>query len=74
MTRMQYDKKTLEAAIREVSKKMKLKSVKQRNELLSFAADDMAEAYEIGAEEAQEEMRFRLRQLAAKTAPETQSK
>ncbi len=56
----------LEKAIREAQKRLPFKSVKQRNEILSYAADDLAEAYRIGAEEAQGEIVARLRELAAK--------
>lgn len=55
-----YDK-----AIRAASKRLPFKSAKQMNELLEYAADDLAEAYRIGAEEAQGQIVLRLKNLAA---------
>lgn len=56
----------LDKAIREAGKRLPFKSAKQQNEMLEFAADDLADAYRIGAEEAQREIIQRLRDLAAK--------
>lgn len=53
-------------AIREAGKKLPFAPRKQQNELLEFAADDLADAYRIGAEEAQGEIVRRLQALAAK--------
>lgn len=55
--------KALEKAIRLASKKLPLASVRHRNEHLSYAADDKAEAFAIGTEEAQTEIIHRLRKL-----------
>lgn len=57
-----------EKAIREAGKRLPFKSAKEQNALLEYAADDLAEAYRIGAEEAQGEIVARLRALAAKEA------
>lgn len=54
-----YDK-----AIRAAGKRLPFRTVKQQNELLEFAADDLADAYRIGAEEAQGVIIARLRELA----------
>lgn len=56
-----YDK-----AIQEASKKLPFAPTKQTNALLEHAADDMADAYRIGAEEAQAEIVTRLRILKEK--------
>ena len=53
----------LSAALRAAEKKLPFASRKQQNELLEFVAEDMAEAYRIGAEEAQREILARLREL-----------
>ena len=53
-------------AIQAASKKLPILGDKKLNEELEWAADDLAEAYRIGAEEAQGEIVARLRQLAAK--------
>lgn len=58
-----YDK-----AIKEAAKKLPFNSRKQQNEILEYAADDLADAYRIGAEEAQREILRRLRELQAKEA------
>lgn len=50
-------------AKRAVAKRLSFKSEKQQNEMLGYAADDMAHAYRIGAEEAQTEFLHRLDQL-----------
>lgn len=63
---MIYDEKTLKVAIKAAAKKIPMLSVKQRNENLDMAAADMAEAYEIGVEEAQHEIILRLEGLLAK--------
>jgi len=55
--------KVIDKAIRAVERKLPFKSPKQRNEMLSYAADDMAEAYLIGAEEAQGEFLVRLQAI-----------
>lgn len=53
----------LTAAIRLAKKKISLQSRSARNENLENAADDMAEAYEIGVEEGQREITRRLTTL-----------
>jgi hypothetical protein len=58
----------LDKAIREAGKKLSFASRKQQNQILEFAADDLADAYRIGAEEAQREIVARLRELATKEA------
>jgi hypothetical protein len=55
----------LQRAIREAGKKLPFKSANDTNEMLEFAADDMAEAYQIGAEEAQHEIVRRLMAIEA---------
>jgi hypothetical protein len=52
-------------AIRVASNKLPFKSEKSTNTMLEYAASDMAEAYRIGAEEAQEHIVQRLVNLAA---------
>ena len=49
-----------EKAIREANKTLRFKSHKQTKELLEFAADDIVDAYQIGAREAQREIVTRL--------------
>lgn len=56
--------KMLKEAIREAGKRLPFKSRKQQNEVLEFAADDLTDAYRIGAEEAQREIIIRLQILA----------
>jgi hypothetical protein len=58
----------LDRAVREAQKKLPFASRKQQNQILEFAAGDLADAYRIGAEEAQREIVTRLRELAAKEA------
>jgi hypothetical protein len=55
--------KVIDKAIRAVERKIPFKSEKARNEMLSYAAGDMAEAYQIGAEEAQGEFLARLQTI-----------
>lgn len=55
--------KVIDKAIRAVDRKIKFYSEKRRNEMLSYAAGDMAEAYQIGAEEAQGEFLARLQTI-----------
>lgn len=50
-------------AKRAVAKRLSFKSEKQQNEMLAYAAGSLAEAYRIGAEEAQTEFLYRLDQL-----------
>lgn len=52
-------------AIRVASNKLPFKSEKATNTMLEYAASDMAEAYRIGAEEAQGHIIQRLVNLAA---------
>jgi len=61
--------KTIDKAIRAVERKLPFKSPKARNEMLSYAADDMAEAYLIGAEEAQGEFLARLQTIRRAIQP-----
>lgn len=56
----------LDKAIRAAGKRLPFKPAKQQNELLEYAADDLADAYRIGAEEAQGEIIARLQELKAK--------
>jgi uncharacterized protein YaiL (DUF2058 family) len=56
----------IEKAVREAGKKLPFTSRKSQNEILQYAADDLADAYRIGAEEAQREIVERLRELAEK--------
>lgn len=55
--------KTIDKAIRAVERKINFYSSKRRNAMLEYAAGDMAEAYQIGAEEAQGEFLARLQAL-----------
>ena len=55
--------KIIDKAIRAVERKLPFKSPRHRNEMLSYAAEDMAEAYLIGAEEAQGEFLVRLQSI-----------
>lgn len=59
-----YDK-----AIREAGRKLPFASEKKQNEMLEWAAGSLAEAYRIGAEEAQCEIGRRLMVLRAKEEP-----
>lgn len=56
----------LTQAIRAASKRLPFTPRKQQNAMLEFAADDLADAYRIGAEEAQREIVMRLRELGEK--------
>jgi len=55
--------KAIDKAIRAVERKLPFASEKARNEMLSYAAGSMAEAYLIGAEEAQGEFLSRLQAI-----------
>lgn len=55
--------KALQAALRVAKKKIPMLSAKTRNANLEHAADDMAEAYEIGMEEGQSEIVERIQKL-----------
>lgn len=61
--------KTIDRAIRAVERKIKFYSEKRRNAMLEYAAGDMAEAYQIGAEEAQGEMLARLQTIRRSLLP-----
>jgi hypothetical protein len=61
--------RTIDKAIRSVERKIKLYSEKRRNEMLSYAAGDMAEAYQIGVEEAQGELIGRLQDIRRSMLP-----
>lgn len=61
-----YQLTDIDSAINEASKRLPLLSVRQRNKSLEFAAGSMAEAYQIGAEEAQEAIIDRLQMLKQK--------
>jgi hypothetical protein len=65
--------KIIDKAIRAVERKLPFKSAKHRNEMLSYAADDMADAYLIGAEEAQGEFLSRLQSIRRALQPPSQS-
>jgi hypothetical protein len=54
------------AAIAAASKKLPIRSDRELNETLEWAADSLGEAYRIGAEEAQGVIIGRLRKLPAK--------
>ncbi len=58
----------LKAAVRVAKLKLPIKTDRQLNDILQHAADDLAEAYRIGAEEAQGEIVGRLRALATAKA------
>ena len=58
----------LEQAIRAASKRLPFRSSKQQNDILEYAADDLADAYRIGAEEAQAEIVARLLVLSERMA------
>lgn len=53
-------------ALRAAGKQLPFASRRDQNRELAFAADDMADAYRIGAEEAQREIIHRLQRLKAK--------
>lgn len=55
------------------TKRLPFKSEKATNAMLEYAAGDMAEAYRIGAEEAQGEIIRRMRQLPPYPAAPSQS-
>lgn len=63
MTKETETVKALRRALRTAAKKLPLKSEKARNHILEWAAGSMAEAYEIGAEEAQGVILTRIEQL-----------
>jgi hypothetical protein len=54
---------TIKKAVSILSKRLKFRSDKQLRDNLEFAADDLAHAYKIGAEEAQGELISRIRQM-----------
>jgi hypothetical protein len=56
----------LDKAIKEAGKRLPFKTDKQMNEMLEYAAGSLAEAYRIGAEEAQGVIVERLSLLKAK--------
>jgi hypothetical protein len=56
-----------------VERKIHFYSEKRRNEMLSYAAGDMAEAYLIGAEEAQGEFLARLQAIRRTFKPPSQA-
>lgn len=55
-------------AIKAASKKLPIKGDRALNDILEFAADTQAEAYRIGAEEAQREIVARLHALSGVSA------
>ena len=61
--------KVINKAIRAVERKLPFKSAKARNEMLSYAAGDLADAYLIGAEEAQGEFLARLQSIRRALQP-----
>lgn len=65
--------KIIDKAIRAVERKIHFYSEKRRNEMLSYAAGDMAEAYQIGAEEAQGEFLARLQTIRRGLLPQTET-
>lgn len=56
--------RTIDKAIKAASKRLPFASEKKQNEQLEWAAGSLAEAYRIGAEEAQGEILNRLRKIA----------
>jgi hypothetical protein len=62
--------KAIDKAIHAVERKIPFRSEKARNEMLSYAAGDLAEAYLIGAEEAQGEFLARLQAIRRTLLPE----
>lgn len=61
--------KVIDKAIRAVERKLRFAPAKHRNEMLEHAANDMAEAYLIGAEEAQGEFLSRLQSIRRAIQP-----
>ncbi|HXR93736.1 MAG TPA: hypothetical protein VN750_26020 [Steroidobacteraceae bacterium] len=61
----------IDKALRAAGSKLPLRSTKARNEMLAYAAMDMAEAYQIGAEEAQSEVIRRLEAIRRTLQPDT---
>jgi hypothetical protein len=61
--------KMLDKAIRAAGRKLSFRSGKSRNTILEYAAEDRAEAYQIGAEEAQGEILDRLHEIRNALAP-----
>lgn len=57
------DLKTLNAAVKAVRKKIRVLGDKRLNKNLSFACGDLAEAYNVGVQEAQSEILDRLLRL-----------
>lgn len=55
--------KVIDKAIRAVERKLPFRSEKARNEMLSYTCGDLADAYLIGAEEAQGEFLARLQSI-----------
>jgi hypothetical protein len=58
-----YDARTARACIKAAKKRMPFASEKKQNEILGYSAGSLAEAYRIGAEEAQGEIVSRLATL-----------
>lgn len=56
--------------LRELKRRIALASEKVRNENLSYAAGSMAEAYEIGVQEAQRELVSRMSALVEAATPQ----
>lgn len=61
--------KALNAALKAASRKIALASVKHRNANLEMCAGDLAEAYEIGVEEAQSEIVERIQKMIRAEVP-----
>lgn len=61
--------RVIDKAIRAVERKIHFRSEKARNDMLKYAASDMAEAYQIGVEEAQGEFLSRLQAIRRTILP-----
>lgn len=57
--------RVIDKALKAAGKRLPFASEKKQNEMLEWAAGSMAEAYRIGAEEAQGEIIARLRKIKA---------
>jgi len=63
--------KMIDKAIRAAGRKLPLRSERDREKMLEYAATNMAEAYQIGAEEAQGEILNRLQEIRRVFQPVT---
>lgn len=58
-------KSVIDKCIRAALRRIPFSSEKRQNQMLEFCAGSLAEAYRLGAEEAQQEIVSRLRQIEA---------